>query len=100
MITKKDLGERIAKNIRLIMLDKGLTQVEVANNMGHTRAAVNSVISSIKQGRGTFKTVCKYANALGVSPDDLLLENKLVPREPKTGKTELVKKPKGKKKEV
>ena len=100
MMTEKDLGERIAKNIRLIMLDKGLTQVEVANKMGHTRAAVNGVISSIKHGRGTFKTVCKYANALGVSPDDLLLENKLVPREPKTGKTELVKKPKGKKKEV
>ncbi len=81
MITKKDLGERIAKNIRLIMLDKGLTQVEVANNMGHTRAAVNSLISSIKQGRGTFKTICKYANALGVSPYVLFYENKLVPRE-------------------
>ena len=82
-MTKEDLGERIAKNIRLIMLDKGLTQVEVANNMGQTRAAVNSLISSMKQGRVTLKTICKYANALGVSPDDLFLENKLVPREPK-----------------
>ncbi len=100
MITEKDIGKRIAKNIRLIILDKGLSQSEVANNMGYTRSAVNNLISSIEQGKGTFKTVCKYANALGVSPDDLLLENKLVPREPKTGKTELVKKPKGKKKEV
>ena len=87
MITEKDIGKRIAKNIRLIILDKGLSQAEVANNMGYTRSAVNNLISSIEQGKGTFKTVCKYANALGVSPYDLLLENKLVPREPKTGKT-------------
>ena len=85
MMTEKDLGERIAKNIRLIILDKGLSQAEVASNMGYTRSAVNNLISSIQQGKGTFKTVCKYANALGVSPDDLLLENKLVPREPKKG---------------
>ena len=87
MITEKDLGERIAKNIRLIILDKGLTQAEVANNMGYTRSAVNNLISSIQHGKGTFKTVCKYANALGVSPYVLFYENKLVPREPKTGKT-------------
>ena len=85
MITEKDIGKRIAKNIRLIILDKGLSQAEVANNMGYTRSAVNNLISSIEQGKGTFKTVCKYANALGVSPYVLFYENKLVPREPEKG---------------
>lgn len=37
MLTEKDIGKRIAKNIRLIILDKGLSQSEVANNMGYTR---------------------------------------------------------------
>ena len=77
MINEKDIGERIAKNIRLIIVDKGLTQAEVAKNMGYTRSAVNNLISSIEQGKGTFKTICRYANALGVSLEDLICETKL-----------------------
>ena len=86
MITEKEVGKTIAKNIRHIITEKELTQTEVAKKMGYTRASINNLISSIEQGKGTFKTICKYANALEVSPFLLFQELELKPREPKNWK--------------
>ena len=83
MINEKEIGKNIADNFEKILIDKKMTIPDVARKMYLTRYSVNLFLKNLRGGKGTFKTVCKYANALGINPYELFYESKLVPREPK-----------------
>ena len=84
MITKKDLGTNIADNFEKILIDKKMTIPEVAEKMGRTRCAVHLFLSNLRAGKGgNIPTICKYSEALEVSPYDLYGEYKLIPLKPR-----------------
>ena len=86
MMTEKEIGISVADNFEKLMIDKKMDYVAVSEKAGTNRWAVHSFINNLREGKGgSLKTICKYANALGVSPYVLFYENKLVPREPKKG---------------
>ena len=81
MITEKEIGISVADNFKKLMIDKKMDYVAVSKKAGTNRWAVSSFINNLREGKGgSLKTICKYANALGVSPYVLFYENKLVPR--------------------
>ena len=85
-MTEKEIGISVADNFEKLMIDKKMDYVAVSEKAGTNRWAVHSFINNLREGKGgSLKTICKYANALGVSPYVLFYENKLVPREPKKG---------------
>ena len=80
MINEKELGSNIADNFEKILIDKKKTIPEVAQEMGNTRWAVNLFLSNLRKGKGgNISTICKYSEALKVSPYDLYGEYKLTP---------------------
>ena len=82
MMTEKEIGISVADNFEKLMIDKKMDYVAVSEKAGTNRWAVHSFINNLREGKGgSLKTICKYANALGVSPYVLFYENKLVPRE-------------------
>lgn len=84
MITDKDLGTNIADNFEKILIDKKMTIPEVAEKIGSTRWAVNLFLSNLREGKGgSISTICKYSEALEVSPYDLYGEYKLIPLKPR-----------------
>ena len=85
-MTEKEIGISVADNFEKLMIDKKMNYITVSEKAGTNRWAVHSFINNLREGKGgSLKTICKYANALGVSPYVLFYENKLVPREPKKG---------------
>ena len=81
MMTEKEIGISVADNFEKLMIDKKMDYVAVSEKAGTNRWAVHSFINNLREGKGgSLKTICKYANALGVSPYVLFYENKLVPR--------------------
>jgi transcriptional regulator with XRE-family HTH domain len=81
MKTEQELGQVIATNIRHIMVEKKYNLTELAKKTGYAKNTVSDFLLNLEQGKGTFKTICKYANALEVSPYTLFYEIKMVPRE-------------------
>ena len=80
-MTEKEIGISVADNFEKLMIDKKMDYVAVSEKAGTNRWAVHSFINNLREGKGgSLKTICKYANALGVSPYVLFYENKLVPR--------------------
>ena len=77
---EKELGRRISQNIRYILSEKRINLAELAKKLGYNRSAASDFLENLEKGSSTIKTICKYANALGVSPYVLFYENKLVPR--------------------
>ncbi len=65
------------------MIDKKITVVELAKKMNATRYSIHFFLESLRKGISSLNTICKYANALEISPYELFYESKLVPREPK-----------------
>ena len=85
-MTEKEIGISEADNFEKLMIDKKMDYVAVSEKAGTNRWAVHSFINNLREGKGgSLKTICKYANALGVSPYVLFYENKLVQREPEKG---------------
>ena len=80
MFTGKDLGKTISKNFKHSLTEKELTIPKLAKKLGQARFTVNNFLNRLDQGSATLDTICKYANALGVSPYELFYESKLVPR--------------------
>ena len=88
MLTGKDLGKTISKNFKHSLTEKELTIPKLAKKLGQARCTVNNFLNRLNQGSATLETICKYANALEISPYELFFESKLVPREPKKKKEE------------
>ena len=88
MFTRKDLGKTISKNFKHSLTEKELTIPKLAKKVGQARGTVNNFFNRLDQGSATLDTICKYANALDISPYELFYESKLVPREPKKKKEE------------
>ena len=80
MFTGKDLGKTISKNFKHSLTEKELTIPKFAKKLGQARCTVNNFLNRLDQGSATLDTICKYANALGISPYELFYESKLVPR--------------------
>ena len=80
MFTGKDLGKTISKNFKHSLTEKELTIPKLAKKLGQARCTVNNFLNRLDQGSATLDTICKYANALGISPYELFYESKLVPR--------------------
>ena len=80
MFTGKDLGKTISKNFKHSLTEKELTIPKLAKKLGQARFTVNKFLNRLDQGSATLETICKYANALEVSPYELFYESKLVPR--------------------
>ena len=81
MTTGKDIGQEISKNFKHSLTAKNLTIPDFAKQIGQARCTVNNFLNRLEQGSATLETICKYANALGISPYELFYESKLVPRE-------------------
>ena len=80
MFTGKDLGKTISKNFKHSLTEKELTIPKLAKKLGQSRCTVNNFLNRLNQGSATLETICKYANALEISPYELFYESKLVPR--------------------
>ena len=80
MLTGKDLGKTISKNFKHSLTEKELTIPKLAKKLGQARCTVNNFLNRLNQGSATLETICKYANALEISPYELFYESKLVPR--------------------
>ena len=80
-----NVGINAAKIYEKLLVDKEMTIADIARKLGVGRYSVHLFLTNLKNGTSSLKTICKYANALGVSPYVLFYENKLVPREPEKG---------------
>ena len=74
------LGKRIAQNIRVILAKKRMNLADFAKKMGHSRSSTSDFLENLEKGSATLKTICKYASALEVDPDDLFKELELKPK--------------------
>ena len=84
IMTEKEIGMSVADNFEKLMVDKKMTYMSISKKVGANRQATHSFLNNLREGKGgSLKTICKYANALGVSPYVLFYENKLVPRKEK-----------------
>ncbi len=77
---EKELGERIAQNIRYILSEKRINLAELAKKLGYNRSAASDFLENLEKGSSTIKTICKYANALEVDPALLVKELELKPK--------------------
>ena len=80
-MTEKEIGISVADNFEKLMIDKKMDYVAVSEKAGTNRWAVHSFINNLREGKGgSLKTICKYASALEVDPDDLFKELELKPK--------------------
>ena len=77
---EKELGKIIAQNIRYILSEKRTNLAELAKKLGYNRSAASDFLENLEKRSGTIKTICKYANALEVSPFVLFQELELKPK--------------------
>lgn len=72
VISKKEVGQRL----RAIRIERGLSQVELAETLGVTQPN----ISAVEIGRRglTIQQLVRLARALHVSPDDILGEKRVL----------------------
>ena len=80
MINSVEVGNNIADSFEKKMIDKKITVPELAKKMNATRYSIHFFLESLRKGISSLNTICKYANALGISPYELFYESKLVPR--------------------
>ena len=81
-MTEKDVGKNIVENFKFLLIKNKKSISEIAQKTGTSSRGINNFLERLEEGKGgSLKTICKYANALGVSPYVLFYENKLVPRE-------------------
>ena len=86
MIKRNEDGNNLAEKKKKKMIDKKITVPELAKKMNATRYSIHFFLESLRKGISSLNTICKYANALEISPYELFYESKLVPREPKSKK--------------
>lgn len=67
----KEFIEKIAKNIRKLRGEKGLTQLELALEIGVTPGAIGNL--EIAKNDTSLSRLCDIAKALGVEPYELLI---------------------------
>ena len=79
-LSPEKLGKSISENFKIILTQKKISIPELAGKMNTNRRAVNIFLDRLESGIGSLNTICKYANALGISPYELFYESKLVPR--------------------
>jgi len=74
-----DMRKLVARNVKRIRLEKGLTQERLAERSGHTQ----QYISELERGQGnpTIVSVHEIAQALGVTHLDLLRVDDPAPSE-------------------
>ena len=77
---EKELGKRIAQNIRYILSEKRINLAELAKKLGYSRSAASDFLENLEKGSSTIKTICKYANALEIDPSLLFQELELKPK--------------------
>jgi lambda repressor-like predicted transcriptional regulator len=70
VLERMDREEAVfAERLRALMEAKGVTQAELAAKLGIGQPAVSMMLN--RDCRPQRKTVCRFAEALGVSPEDL-----------------------------
>lgn len=62
------MGTGIGKRIKKIRLEKGMTQIELANRLGFTNKSTISKVESGIEDNMTIDRIEKYADALDCSP--------------------------------
>lgn len=84
MITEKEAGKTMAKNIKLRLQEKNISKAEFARVTGRTRQRINKILESLENGSITLKTMCEFANGLDIKPEQLFekleIEIKLKPK--------------------
>lgn len=63
-------AEKLGNNFKRIRTEKGLSQVDIARNLGVSRGFVSNIESGKRNP--TLSTITRLANALGVTIDALL----------------------------
>lgn len=63
-------AKKLGDNLKRIRTEKGLSQTDVANSLGVSRGFVSNIESGKRNP--TLSTITRLANAVGVTPDELL----------------------------
>lgn len=72
--------EAFARRVYKLMLDKNLTQSDLARKAGLERNRISSYVRGVALPTGLY--LKKLADALGVNPTDLLSDDRLAPEKP------------------